>query len=174
MISSRSDSMCPDRLSFQKDRMQEAMLRMKLRRMMKEMRSVRRKRCITRSRRRQRSELFSARVFVSLKMPLFSHHGTSRMMSYLVLADKIEDDTRSTSTTTRYDLSVNQQITEFHSHPSTESSSSPNSTIYMFSSYSVSTRPSVKELQDTHSWWHNGQRMRKLTQNLSYQSKSAG
>jgi hypothetical protein len=79
-------------------------------------------------------------------------------------ADATGDDTRSIFTTTLYDLSGNQQTTEFHSHPSTESSSFPNSTIYMSSSYSVSTHPSVKELQDIHSSWHNGPRMRKLTQ----------
>jgi len=70
---------------------------------------------------------------------------------YVGRADETEDDTRSTFTTTRYDLSGNQQTTEFHLRPFTESSSFPNSTIYMFSSYSVSTHPSVKELQDTHS-----------------------
>jgi hypothetical protein len=89
-------------------------------------------------------------------------------------ADEAEDDTRSTFTTIRYDSLGNQQIIEFHSHLSIESSSFPNSTIYMFSSYSVSIHPSVKELQDIHSSWHNGQRMRKLTQNLYYHSRSAG
>ena len=88
-------------------------------------------------------------------------------------ADEAEDDTRFISTTIRYDLSENQQITESHSHLFIESSSSPNLTIYMYSSYSVSTHPSVKELQDTHSSWHNGPRMRKLTQNLYFQSTSA-
>jgi structure-specific recognition protein 1 len=85
------------------------------------------------------------------------------LISQIVSADEAEDDTRSTFTTTRYDLLENQQITEFHLLLSIESSSSPNSTIYMFSSCSVSTHPSVKELQDTPSLWLNGQRMRKLT-----------
>jgi hypothetical protein len=80
-------------------------------------------------------------------------------------ADEAEDDTRLTFTTTLYDLLGNPQTTEFHSHPFTEFSFSPNSTIYMSSSYSVSTHPSVKELQDIHSSWRNGPRMRKLTQN---------
>jgi hypothetical protein len=96
------------------------------------------------------------------------------LRNHTLQADEAEDDTRSTFTTTRYDSLGNQQITEFHSHLFTESSFSPNSMIYMSSSYSVLTHPSVKELQDIRSSWHNGQRMRKLTQNSYFQSRSAG
>lgn len=79
----------------------------------------------------------------------------------LKIADEVEDDTRSISTTTPSDLLENQQITESHSRPFIESSFFPNSTIYMFSLYSVSIHPFVKEQLDIHSSWHNGQRMRK-------------